>query len=106
MLENSKALIKIWEKKAKSQMYDFIIKQLPDTKRKTLYQDNSSDDLPETEVSAISILSTPLTHTSSHFVTAFGNSENMINENVKSLPETEVDITIESHVSESSGTEI
>src|ERR1044072_4864559 len=27
---------KVWEKKAKGQVYDFIIKQLPDTKRKTL----------------------------------------------------------------------
>ncbi|CAB4405993.1 unnamed protein product [Rhizophagus irregularis] len=43
MLENSRECIKdfmvsnkVGEKKAKGQVYDFIIKQLPDTKRKTL----------------------------------------------------------------------
>ncbi|CAG8641967.1 246_t:CDS:1 [Ambispora gerdemannii] len=69
-------------------------------------QDNSSDDLPETEVSVTSIPSIPLTHTSSHPVTASGNSEDAVNEDVKSLPETEVDITIESQIPDSSEAEI
>ncbi|CAG8797085.1 3421_t:CDS:2, partial [Dentiscutata erythropus] len=41
--------------------------------------------LSETEVS----IPTEPSHTSSHSVTAFGNSEDAINEDVKSLPETE-----------------
>ncbi|CAG8782993.1 25068_t:CDS:2, partial [Gigaspora rosea] len=48
--------------------------------------------LPETEVNTITTPSILLTHTSTHSVTASGNSEDMVSENDESLLETKISV--------------
>jgi hypothetical protein len=87
-----------------------IIDQV-NSKTVPLGNDQTKKTLPETEVSTITTLSIPLSHTSSHSVTASSNSEDKIIEEVsrsedaiasESLPETEtkVSLSTESHVSD------
>ncbi|CAG8820889.1 28515_t:CDS:2, partial [Gigaspora margarita] len=85
---------KIGEKKARSLLYDFITKQL------SIIHRGPRKISSEIETGNITTLSIPLSHTSSS-VTTSSNSIDDISKKVVSLPETEVSISTESHVSNS-----